>query len=124
MDRMDDEGSGYNHQHTRRQTDIRINGLANSALLKLIMNSLTLVMLPVLGWMAVQTIGYMRSIEHELQRISSVSELEDQRIRSLEGTKTLRDAQVQRIIDANTSQEIAIHDLQTRLTMMQQGSHQ
>ena len=78
----------------RRSTEMKLESIANSALLKVIQYAITAVMVPGLFWMASALLDRMAKIEDAIQKNNTVAATNELRMGTLERSQSERDAQI------------------------------
>lgn len=78
----------------RRSTEMKLEHIANSALLKVIQYAITAVMVPGLFWMASALLERMEKIEEAIQRNNTVAATNELRMGNLERSQSEKDSQL------------------------------
>jgi len=78
----------------RRSTEMKLESIANSALLKVIQYAITAIMVPGLFWMASALLDRMGKIEDAIQRNNTVAATNELRMGNLERAQSEKDSQL------------------------------
>lgn len=84
---FDDTAPGYGEKH-RRAGEQRLDNLANSTVLKLLQNLITVVLFPIIAWVGSSMVDKMGKMEESLNTLKSNRDVTEIRMLTLEREKS------------------------------------